>query len=106
MIERSDASPSEVTCKECGAATQIASAQMTGRPDDRCKGPRQKRSMVPEHALGSFRGHSPNCRHTVAEVLTPQPDRIAAAQAGIEQDAKPNALLRPYGPLRFVSALI
>jgi|HubBroStandDraft_6_1064221.scaffolds.fasta_scaffold1603013_1 hypothetical protein len=36
MIERSS-DPAEVRCKECDAVTQIAAAQMTGRPDDRCK---------------------------------------------------------------------
>jgi len=37
MIERSGANPIEIRCKECGAITQIASAQMTGRPDNGCK---------------------------------------------------------------------
>ena len=37
MIEPSGANPIEIRCKECGAITQIASAQMTGRPDDGCK---------------------------------------------------------------------
>jgi hypothetical protein len=37
MIERSGANPIEIRCKECGAITQIASAQMTGRPDDSCR---------------------------------------------------------------------
>jgi hypothetical protein len=36
MIERSS-DPIEVRCKDCGAVTQITSAQMTGRPDDRCQ---------------------------------------------------------------------
>jgi hypothetical protein len=36
MIERSS-DPTEVRCKECGAIAEVASAQMTGRPDDRCK---------------------------------------------------------------------
>ena len=36
MMERSS-DPVEVRCKECGAISEIASAQMTGRPDDRCK---------------------------------------------------------------------
>jgi hypothetical protein len=36
MIVRSS-DPVEVRCKECGAITEIASAQMTGRPDERCK---------------------------------------------------------------------
>ena len=41
MIERSG-DPIEVRCKECGALAEVASAQMTGRPDDRCKQGRAK----------------------------------------------------------------
>ena len=36
MIERSSDAV-EARCKECGAIAEVASAQMTGRPDDRCK---------------------------------------------------------------------
>jgi hypothetical protein len=36
MIEWSS-DPIEVRCKDCGAVTQTASAEMTRRPDDRCK---------------------------------------------------------------------
>jgi hypothetical protein len=37
MIERSGANPIGIRCKECGAITQVASAQMTGRPHEGCK---------------------------------------------------------------------
>jgi hypothetical protein len=37
MIKPTGANLTQVTCKECGAVTQIASVQIIGRPDDRCK---------------------------------------------------------------------
>jgi hypothetical protein len=37
MIERSDVSPIEVGCTDCGADAILVIAHMTGRPDDRRK---------------------------------------------------------------------
>jgi len=45
---------------------------------------------------------SANRRDAIADMLTPEAHRIAAAQAAVGQDTKPNALCGPYRPTRFV----
>ena len=45
---------------------------------------------------------SANRRDAIADMLMPEAHRIAAAQAAVGQDTKPNALCGPYRPTRFV----